>query len=89
MTMRGARRASVSRSTGARPRRGGFTITASTSASRASSLDASAVRTSSSSDCAFAASRARSAAGGYDAVLWALAAIGFVSLVSFYLAVKR
>jgi hypothetical protein len=30
-----------------------------------------------------------SAAGGYDAVLWALAAIGFVSLVSFYLAVKR
>jgi MFS family permease len=29
-----------------------------------------------------------SAAGGYDAVLWALAAIGFVSLVSFYLAVK-
>ena len=30
-----------------------------------------------------------SATGGYDAVLWTLAAIGFVSLASFYLAVKR
>jgi hypothetical protein len=30
-----------------------------------------------------------SATGGYDAVIWTLAAIGFVSVVSFVLAVKR